>query len=33
LHRGLAVDSGDRYLLVFWLYDKKKLIENYNNLV
>ena len=29
LHRGLAVDSGDRYLLVFWLMDKKRLIERY----
>ena len=33
LHRGLAVDSGDRYLLVFWLRNKKRLIENYESLV
>ena len=32
LHRGLAVDSGDRYLLVFWLMDKKRLIERYTSL-
>jgi hypothetical protein len=32
LHRGLGVESGDRYLLVFWLHDKKRLIERYNNL-
>ena len=32
LHRGLAVDSGDRYLLVFWLMDKKRLIERYASL-
>ena len=33
LHRGLAVESGDRYLLVFWLRNKKRLIENYESLV
>ena len=32
LHRGLAVESGDRYLLVFWLMDKKRLIERYTSL-
>ena len=32
LHRGLAVDQGDRYLLVFWLIDKKRLIERYDDL-
>ena len=32
LHRGLVVDSGDRYLLVFWLMDKKRLIERYTAL-
>jgi len=30
LHRGLAVEEGDRYLLVFWLHDKKRLADNYN---
>ena len=28
MHRGLAVESGDRYLLVFWLYDQNRLAEN-----
>jgi predicted 2-oxoglutarate/Fe(II)-dependent dioxygenase YbiX len=23
MHRGLAVEKGDRYLLVFWLFDGK----------
>lgn len=27
LHRGLAVESGDRYLLVFWLYSKSRLSD------
>ena len=27
MHRGLPVDSGDRYLLVFWLHDEKRLID------
>lgn len=27
LHRGLPVQSGDRYLLVFWLYDKSRLVN------
>ena len=25
MHRGLPVDMGDRYLLVFWLYDRRRL--------
>ena len=29
LHRGLAVESGNRYLLVFWLHDDESLVENY----
>jgi len=31
MHRGLPVEMGDRYLLVFWLYDRKRVqwfIEN-----
>ena len=28
LHRGLPVESGDRYLLVFWLYDQQRIVEN-----
>lgn len=31
MHKGLPVDMGDRYLLVFWLYDRKRmewLLEN-----
>ena len=24
MHRGLPVESGDRYLLVFWLYDRSR---------
>ena len=31
-HRGLPVGEGDRYLLVFWLMDKKRLIERYTAL-
>jgi len=31
LHRGLAVDSGDRYLLVFWLYDRSRVDYLYEN--
>jgi len=27
LHRGLPVESGDRYLLVMWLHDKKRAIH------
>jgi hypothetical protein len=27
LHRGLPVDGGDRYLLVFWLYDKSRVVK------
>jgi hypothetical protein len=33
LHRGLAVESGDRYLLVFWLYDKKRAIHLFQEVV
>lgn len=32
MHRGLAVEGGDRYLLVFWLYDKRRLLENAANI-
>jgi hypothetical protein len=32
LHRGLAVDGGDRYLLVFWLYDKSRVVHLYEDL-
>jgi len=28
LHRGLPVESGDRYLLVFWLYDHGRIVDN-----
>ena len=28
LHRGLPVQSGDRYLLVFWLYDHGRIVDN-----
>jgi len=28
-HRGLPVDAGDRYLLVFWLYDKSRVVHLY----
>jgi len=27
MHRGLPVEGGDRYLLVFWLYDKERAVE------
>ena len=33
MHRGLAVEKGDRYLLVFWLYDRNRLVENQQNLL
>jgi len=33
MHRGLAVESGDRYLLVFWLYNEDKLEENSESLL
>ena len=33
LHRGLPVESGDRYLLVFWLYDRKRAIHLYEEVV
>ena len=26
-HRGLPVSKGDRYLLVFWLYDKSRVVD------
>ena len=32
LHKGLPVESGDRYLLVFWLCDKQRTIELYESL-
>ena len=33
LHRGLPVESGDRYLLVFWLYDRSRAIHLYEEVV
>ena len=33
LHRGLPVQSGDRYLLVFWLHDRARLKEMHERLV
>lgn len=33
MHRGLAVESGDRYLLVFWLYLKNRIPDLINNIV
>jgi hypothetical protein len=33
LHRGLPVEEGDRYLLVFWLYDRKRAIHLYEEVV
>lgn len=32
LHKGLPVESGDRYLLVFWLNDRQRIIDQYENL-
>ena len=32
LHKGLPVESGDRYLLVFWLCDRQKTIDLYHSL-
>jgi len=32
LHKGLPVETGDRYLLVFWLNDRQRIIEQYENL-
>jgi len=32
LHKGLPVGSGDRYLLVFWLCDKQRTIDIYENI-
>ena len=31
LHKGLPVESGDRYLLVFWLHDRQRVINLYEN--
>jgi hypothetical protein len=28
-HRGLAVESGNRYLLVFWLYDRERITDQF----
>ena len=33
MHRGLAVESGDRYLLVFWLYIKPRALEIVSNMI
>lgn len=33
MHRGLAVESGDRYLLVFWLYIRGRIPDLINNIV
>ena len=30
MHRGLPVEFGDRYLLVFWLYDKSRVVQLVN---
>ena len=30
LHKGLPVQSGDRYLLVFWLNDAKRIVDLYH---
>ena len=32
LHKGLPVEGGDRYLLVFWLCDKQKTVDLYHSL-
>ena len=32
LHKGLPVGSGNRYLLVFWLCDKKRTVDLYESL-
>ena len=32
MHRGLAVESGERYLLVFWLFDKSMTIERLDSM-
>jgi len=32
MHRGLAVTEGDRYLLVFWLYYKDRVVELVKNM-
>lgn len=31
MHKGLPVESGDRYLLVFWLYDRSRVEYLYQN--
>ena len=33
MHRGLAVESGDRYLLVFWLYVRGRIPDLINNII
>ena len=33
LHRGLAVGKGDRYLLVFWLFNKQRTIDLFQDMV
>ena len=33
LHKGLPVQSGDRYLLVFWLNDAKRIVDLYQEIV
>ena len=32
LHRGLPVEGGDRYLLVFWLYEKSRVVHLYEDI-
>ena len=32
MHRGLAVENGERYLLGFWLFDRSRAIEIYENM-
>ena len=33
LHKGLPVETGDRYLLVFWLFDRNRVVNLYENSV
>ena len=33
LHKGLPVQSGDRYLLVFWLNDAKRIVDLYQEII
>jgi hypothetical protein len=33
LHKGLPVQSGDRYLLVFWLNDAKRIVDLYEEII